>query len=199
MTVPFIGTNDLSDALDLDVVSEDLAIIAVDSACEIVRSYLDNVLNVRTAEDRLDGTGTDGLVLDDPPVREVIAVTVDDALLSEDVDYYLDDRDSGVLRRIGTVWTLGRGNVIVSYERGYDFIELVGSGDFIRMPSDIRLVALSVAKRIYNSQGTSTTGIVAETIGDYSYRIGDPGAAVAAQLLESERAVLDHYARPRLA
>jgi hypothetical protein len=189
MTVPFISSADLSDQLGQDVTSSDLAIIAIDSACEIVRSYLDQYLNlVESDEVTLDGTGTYSLLL---PQRPVVAVNSVEIADEADPEFYLDD--AGILYRTdGVVWTKGHGNVTVDYDHGYAFHESDVDGAR-RMPSDIRRVALELASRIWVSQGTQTGQVESETIGSYSYTNAPGSSGGASALLDEERITLDHY------
>ncbi len=80
---PFISLQDLEEYLKTDLTEcTALARIALDSACEIVRGYLDQDVNLGSESIRIDGNGCDALVLNDPPVRSVTSVTI----LSDDSD-----------------------------------------------------------------------------------------------------------------
>jgi len=200
--IPFIGTNDLSDLLGEDVTTSDLAVIAVDSACEAVRTFLDNPVNL--VEDEvvhLDGTGTYHLVLPRPPVREVSAVTelatalTEEAELVVDVDFVLER--GGLLRRIDQVWLRAYGNVEVTYTHGWDIEE---TPTWERVPSDIRSVALSLAQRKYQAGSSATAGLTSETLGAYSYTV-DPTAAAAAAVITltpDDMAALIAYRTPHV-
>jgi len=204
--IPFIGKNDLSDLVGVDVSASDLATIAIDAACEAVRTFLDNPVNVVEDETiRLDGSGTYRLTLPRPPVREVPIVTelatltTDETALVPDVDYVLDR--GGILRRVDCVWLRGSGNIEITYTHGWDITE---DPLWERVPSDIRSVALSLAKRKYEA-GASTIGgivvpLVSETIGNYSYRV-DPVAIATASttiLTAEEMDALRPYRGPHV-
>lgn len=197
MTSPFISLADLSDLLGSDVSTEDLAVIAIDSACESVRTYLDNPVNLVEDEIiRLDGSGTYRLVLPRPPVREVTAVTelatttTDEVILDAEVDFVLER--GGILRRIDYVWLRGSGNIEVTYSHGWDISE---APVWERVPSDIRRVALELAKRLYQAGQVAAGGITSETVGSYSYTV-DPAAGGALELTPHEMARLDPYRTP---
>lgn len=197
MTAPFISTADLGALLGQDVTASDLAIIAIDSACETIRGYLDNQINlVLGAEERLDGTGTDTLLLRQRPVRNVSTVVEDDEELAVDDDYFLGW--AGILYRVGARWSRGRGNVVVTYDHGWNIVEASGSGDFVRVPSDIRRVALSLASRMF-SGGGSSGAVVSRSIGPEAYSEKVDISAGAAALLPDERAILDRYVSPGVA
>lgn len=200
--IPFIGTNDLSDAVGSDVSTSDLAIIALDAACQVVRDEIGNDINlVEDDEITLDGNGRYRLILPEPPVREVAEVLLDDVEVDA-TDYVLEDgpRTRGMfLRRISGVWPVGMGNLAITYTHGYDIEEPPSDPPegFERVPSSVRQVALALATRIYNhyTLGGATGAVTSETIGSYSYTV-DAASAVAsasAQLLDTERGVLGRY------
>lgn len=175
--VPFIGVSDLSAFLGQDVSADALAVIAIDSACEIIRSYVEQTLNY-VANDVVfvDGSGGRGLLLPQIPVVSVGAVQVEgeDAPVDPATMYVTA---GGVLYR-AEVWPVGWGNVSVTYSHGYAVFETDVENDPtdnvplpVRMPSDIRRVALSLSQRIFVSSGSSAnTGTrTSETISTDAY------------------------------
>lgn len=141
MPDPFISRDDLTDYLGRDVTNDNGALIAVDAACEVCRTVAEQDFNRATETITLNGTGTDALLLPQQPVNAAGTVTVDGGTIT---DYTLDTR-LGILYR-GTAgawprpaWPYGRQNVTVTYDHGYDVLEV---------PRDVRLVALSVASRL---------------------------------------------------
>lgn len=139
MPTPFISRQDLSDYLGRDVTADDGALIAVDAACDTVRTLTEQSFNQATGTAVLDGTGTDALVLPERPVSGAGTVTVDGGTVT---DFAL--ADNGVLIRKADdcttlVWPAGRQNVVVTYDHGYADEEL---------PRDIRMVALTLAARL---------------------------------------------------
>lgn len=125
MTAPFISLADLSDALGEDVSTSDLAVIAIDSACQVVRDELANTVNLITEEAVMDGHGRYRLVLPQPPVREVSSVVllaygVADTTVAA-TDYVLERRM--YLRRLSDVWPIGYGNIVITYTHGWAITE----------------------------------------------------------------------------
>jgi hypothetical protein len=176
MPDPFISQQDLTDYLGRDVTSDDGAIIALDAACDMVRTFAEQQFNAATETYTGDGTGTDAFLLPRLPVTAAGTVTVDGTAVT---DYILND--NGILFR-GTagcdprpVWPSGRQNVTVTYEHGYATADL---------PRDVRVVALSIASRLL-VQGVA----VEETVGQT--RIKYAGAAT--DLTNGERAILRKY------
>ena len=207
MTAPFVGTNDLEDAIGrtLEAGTEtDLAVIALDSACEIVRGYLDNQVNLLEETIVLDGNGRARLVLPRPPVRSIVLVLEEDVPLVETDDYVLEA--AGILRRVDALWPRGYGNLEVSYEHGWDIEEPDDPEyvpeDFERVPSDLRSVALDLARRKFLGGGSSSVegAVTEESIGggDYRYRVseGALATATATTLLLEETRILDRYRAP---
>lgn len=192
MTAPFISRDDLSDYLGRDVSADDGALIAVDSACEIVRTLTEQDFNEVTETIKLDGTGTDTLLLPQSPVSTVGTVVVNAGTLESD-DYAFTEegrlfRTSGTATNSSWVrggqplayWAPGRQNVEVTYTHGY-----AGT-----VPSDVRMVALMLAYRMV-SQG----GAISEQVGVVSKRY----AAAATDLTNGEAAILRKYRRVRSA
>lgn len=157
-TTPFISRADLGDFLhragELD--DDDLALVAVDSACEELRRLTGQNFNEGETTVLLDGSNTRSLILPQAPVSEIASVKVNDELVDAG-DYVVTD--GGVLRRVkvngtalsswSTGWPWGAMNVEVAYSHGFD-----------EVPRDLRMLALTLAGRIYEQ------GIVKqETVG----------------------------------
>jgi len=146
MSSPFISSADLAAYTRDDYLDSALALIALDAACEAVRGYVDQNLEAATSTDVWqDGDGSASLLLPVFPVTSVTAVTVytdktDTApeVLVLDTDYVVDSGPGMVHRIDGGVFTRGRQNVKLTYAAGYSVV-----------PSDVRMVALQVAARIY--------------------------------------------------
>jgi hypothetical protein len=183
---PFVSVVDLSNYIGRDVTTDEGALIAVDAACNLVRTLTGQKFNnVIGDQIVLDGTGTDCLLLPEIPVTAAGTVTVGGAALVQNVDYVLADNRK-LIRTAGTsfsttiygdltVWPMGRQNVQVTYDHGY-------AGGTI--PSDVRMVALQVASRI------ALQGIVAsETIAGQSLSYTSP----ALDLTPGERLILQRH------
>jgi hypothetical protein len=180
MPDPFISAQDLTDWLGRDVTNDDGAIIALDAACDMVRTFAEREFNAASGTFTLDGTGTDALLLPQLPVTAAGTVTVDGDAVTE---YTLNG--NGILFR-GTagcdprpVWPAGRQNVEVTCDYGYASADL---------PRDVRMVALSVAARIM-VQGVA----VEETVGQVRVKY----AVAATDLTNGERAILRKYRHTR--
>lgn len=182
MPSPFISVDDLTDYLGRDVTADAGAVVAVDSACEICRTLAEQTFN-KVVGDRvtLDGTGTDALLLPELPVSTVGTVVVNGGTVA---DYRLND--NGVLfRTAGTAtswdwpvqWPAGRQNIAVTYDHGGTAV-----------PSDVRMVALTIASRLV-IQGVAQS----EVLGSQQIRYGTNSTDFTA----GERAILRKYKRAR--
>ena len=168
---PFIDINDLYAYLRLPPLgvgdTDDLATIALDSACYTIRGFLHQTINLVTNDViAIDCDGNDTIMLPEAPVVSVSDVRRLSVLGDGDADAddigpavntpidpsaYLVEYDRGMLvLRAGGIWGDDRGAVQVTYTHGWTVI-----------PTDIRIVALTVAARIYD-QGLAK----AETIGN---------------------------------
>lgn len=194
--IPFISVDDLGTYMDQDLSSSDLAVIAVNAACQSVRTYLNRPLNLITETVTVDGTGTDALLLNGPVV-DVDSISIDGTEV--DASEYVLGLSS--VYRLNSWWPPGRRNIEVVYTHGYAVDESdvgadsgdVGAPD--RMPDDIREVALELAQAVVNSGGSSASGaITSETIGEYAYTV-DAGSAQAAGggLNDNQKARLNPY------
>jgi hypothetical protein len=177
---PFITTTDMSDYLGRDVSADPGALIALDAACDTVRTFTEQEFNSATGTFTLDGTGTDCLLLPQLPVSAAGTVTVDGTVVT---DYVLNG--NGMLFR-GSVsaegaaysrstWPEGRQNVVITADYGYAAADL---------PRDVRMVALSLASRLV-VQGVA----VEESIGGVSVKYAGP----AMDLTRTEQMVLRKY------
>lgn len=196
---PFIGTVDLEAMLGINLDETDLLVaIALDSACQSVRSYMGQTVNlVIDDEVEIDGNGARTIRLRERPVRDITSVIVDDI----ELDPTTWNLKGAFLRRIGDVWPVGISNIVVTYSHGWDVETTDSSGEDLEVPADIRLVALLSARRVWTAMGTTTTsgGVStseSETIGQYSHSetISDKAVvASAAALVGAEEDVLERY------
>jgi hypothetical protein len=180
MAVPFISRADLGELLGQDLTTSDKALIAIDSACDIVRDLAEQTFNLVEDETiTLDGTGTDALLLPERPVTEIGAVVEGDETLVVGDDYVLNGQ--GVLLRKSTtttaVWAKGRQNVQVTYSHGYSTNTL---------PRSVRAVALQIAARLFQQK----PGVTSESLGQRSVRFStDSGSEVT----KNEERILAKY------
>src|ERR1700742_4045380 len=112
MPDPFISTQDLSDMLGRDVTTDNGAVMAVDAACDICRTIAEQDFNAATETVKLDGSGTDVLLLPQRPVNAAGTVLVNGGTAT---GYAVTSR--GALFRgsaspsFNGVWPLGRQNI----------------------------------------------------------------------------------------
>lgn len=152
MAVPFVSAADLEDYRKT-AVDPDLAAIALDSACQLVRDQLGQVVDAVVDETVfLDSPGTDTLLLPQLPVTAVASLKLAGVVLVAGTDY-LVDKELGVLRtkQLGYRFLPGRQIYEVKYSHGWTTV-----------PASVRIIALTVAARIYDQ------GIVRqESVGGY--------------------------------
>jgi len=191
---PFISTLDLEAIID-DTLPDPSALIvkiALDSACTAVRTYIGQDINyVANDLEVRSGSGRRKLRLRQRPVRSIASIYIDDVLV--DSDEYTVRGTPGVVTMKNTWWDPGDDNVEITYSHGWDLAE----ASDMSVPSDIRIVALSIARRIWADTGSELAGaIVSETIGDYAYELSDASvqaSATSAQLTEAEKYMLDPW------
>lgn len=185
MPNPFITTGDLVDYLGRGTATDPGMLIAVDAACDIVRTFAEQSFNAGTSTVALDGTGTDALILRERPVTAAGTVTVAGGTVTDFVlgpDGLLFRKASGTdvdyTNSVQTlVWPEGRQNIEVTYEHGYADDDL---------PRDVRMVALALASRIV------VQGVVAEEqVGEVRVKY----ATAATDLTNGEQAILRKYKR----
>lgn len=181
MSTPFISTGDLAAYVKESSLDSELAIIATDAACSSVRAFVHQNVELTTATDAwVDGTGTARVLLPHFPLTSISALSVyadrtdtSPEVLVENTDYVLN-YGSGVLDRIdGGTFDQGEQNVKATYVYGASTV-----------PADIRLVALQVAARIYE------TGIVKN---EYVGGVSATYLEGAGQLNADERRALRSY------
>lgn len=176
MPDPFITRDDLTNYLGRDVSDDPGALIALDAACDTCRTIAEQLFNADTATVKLDGTGTDAILLPQLPVSAAGTVSVNGTAVTDYVlnsDGILFRGTAGVLPR--PVWPAGRQNVAVTYDYGY------APGD---LPRDVRMVALSLASRLI-VQGVA----VEESVGQTRLKYAGP----ASDLTTSEMFILRKY------
>lgn len=169
--IPFISHEDLGAYLETTLTGGELLTkISLDGACEAVRQELHRTLNL--VEDDtivMDPTWTDALILPQRPVHEVSDVTIDgEAVETANLSWNVE---RGVLYLVGgSLWVSAKGGISLKYKHGYALDEPDVTGTIVRVPANIRLVALRLAAAVYRSRGKTTTGaITGENIGTYRY------------------------------
>ncbi len=179
MSSPFISRQDLSDYIGRDVSADDGATIAVDAACQMVRTLAEQTLYPSgTATEYVDGSGTDVLILRERPVGTISEVLVAG---TAETDYRFTaeghlTRGTGYENRdLAAAWPPGRQNVRVTYSYGYS-----------EVPEDLRFVALSLASRMV-VQG----GAINERVGEDAITY----AVASTDVTDGERAIIHKYRR----
>jgi hypothetical protein len=181
MPDPFITLQDLTDYLGRDVTADDGAVIALDAACDIVRTVTERQFNAGTTTFTLDGTGTDALLLPELPVTAAGTVLVDGTAIED--GYALNS--NGILFRGSagadprSVWPSGRQNITVTAEHGYSTVDL---------PRDVKMVALQIASRLV-VQGVA----MEESVGSVSVKY----AVASTDLTAGEKIILRKYKSTR--
>lgn len=214
--VPFISAQDLEDFTGVDYSSSPVAVIVLDSACQLIRDFLDNELNEVTETIYMNGTGKQSIVLPSPPVQEILEIfeieTDDNPQLVEDEDYLVKAK-TGIVYRINNTgigilnqdgfqglrpknmrgaWPFGLLNIMIKYKHGF---VSSGSGDFF--PSSLRIIALQIATRLLTMPKILKSPLKSESIGSYNYSIEDKTAL--AELTIYEKDALAHWASRSLA
>lgn len=187
MAHPFVSIVDLEEYLGYTV-DTDKAKIALDSACEILRTVCSQDLDF-VADDVviLDSDGSDTLLLPELPVYEVASVVGPGSItLVEGTDYVVYPED-GLIRTKSHYSTFqrSRGDYTVTYTHGYVSDSTVPGlpANVIEWPSSVRIVALQLATRIYDQ------GIVSsESVGGVSMSYAAPESIV---LTDRERSLVE--------
>ena len=195
MFPPFVSTSDLANFLNTTIEADDArAIIALDAACQTIRTYTEQTLNL-VRNDVQTWRGFQTLLLPELPVVQVNSVTLRGELVDAE-DWFLAFGGEVVIK----TWRQTRqwyDTVKVDYDHGWAIEEAdivqdeSDEGDVDRMPSDIRLVALRLAAGQYQMAGTSA-GMRSESLGAYSYTRMD-GAMGTGILSAPEKMILDRY------
>jgi hypothetical protein len=184
MPDPFITQQDLSDYIGRNVNADNGALMAIDAACDTIRDITEQDFNYGTSTITLDGTGTDVLILPQRPVANAGTVLVNGGTVT---DYIAPTADGFLYRGTAssscfpgrTHWPRGRQNVRVTYEHGYQAIDV---------PRSIRMVAISLAARLV-VQGVAQS----ETVGDVAVSYG----MAASDLTTNELRILQGYLSTR--
>jgi hypothetical protein len=171
MAPSFISTTELGSYLRRDVSAEELATIATDAACAVVRTYTRQTLTATdgdTVSYVLRGTAS-SLLLPGLPVLAIDEVRIDDEVT---LDWRVEE--NGIVSLTDLPSSSAERIVEVDYSHGYDPV-----------PDDLRLVALTVAARIYE-QGTARQ----ESTGSSSITFS---VAASTDLSSGEKAIVEKY------
>lgn len=109
---------------------------------------------------KIDGDGSDQLILPQYPVHEISAISVDGvAMESEDIAALDLDRESGCIYKSSGSWPAGRRNIVITFFAGYLEPDESESGDIAALPEDLVLAATRLTARAYErstAEGTSS-------------------------------------------
>jgi uncharacterized phiE125 gp8 family phage protein len=99
---------------------------------------------------KLNGNGTDELMLPQYPIHQVTEIIVDDVEIDIDAEVAaktLDiDQETGILYRTSG-WSAGKRNIEITFTAGYT--ESEESGDVGPIPADLELAVTRMVARIY--------------------------------------------------
>jgi hypothetical protein len=170
---PFITPTDIVNYLGRGSITDPGMLMATDAACDMCRTIADQSFNRGTTTEVLDGSGTDVLLLRERPVNSAGTVTVAGGTITD----YVSTSAGLVFRGTagGGTWPTGRQNVRVTYDHGYEVIDV---------PRDVRMVAVSIAARLV-TQGP----VKSETVGGVSVTY----SAGASDVTPSELLILNKY------
>jgi hypothetical protein len=114
----------------------------------------------RVASDvvKLNGRARERLFLPQLPVNDVVSLSLNGVTLVEDADFGVD-AELGAIDRLprGAFWTVGRRNIIVTYDHGWD-----------DPPAPIRGLCLKWAGKLWQNP----TGLTSERTASYSAAYG---------------------------
>jgi len=159
--------------LGRNIADEAAAQQALDIASDTIRTYCGHsITQILNDTAKLDGTGTNTLILPAAPVNGIDSIEVDGELVPSTA--YRWSKKGWVKRTDGHLWLDLPGSIEIIYNHG-----------FATVPKAIVGVALSLAGRIHDG----SSGIKQETIGSYSVTYGDPSPVLRA----NEQATLDAY------
>jgi len=170
----------------------------VDGVNKAAVEQLERDIESAEATEYYDGHDDKTLILQRRPVTAVAGVWVDptgyagqgtNAFASTTEwtagsDFFIrdtgeDEDNGGILEAISRIWPFGRKNIKVTYTAGYSTV-----------PEDLKLALLKTAA-IARKKIDVVGDITGETIGSYSYSIGQNAASDP--LLSDVAAVLSHY------
>lgn len=203
MTVPFISVADLGNYMAQDLSSSDLAVMSIDAACDVIRDEIDQVINL-VVDDIvvLDGRQRDMLIPGQVPIVAVTEITIDGGTpLIEGTDFRVVNERT-MIQRLSSgapdddvVWSRETA-ISITYTHGWAVTEDAvdtPSGIF-RVPSSIRMMALSLAAGGMVAGTVGVGGVKSEKIGTYSYTLADNQTGSSGMMLtESQCDTLYKY------
>ncbi|QDU53536.1 phage head-tail connector protein [Gimesia panareensis] len=203
-----LGISDTS----LDTVIE----LLIPQAEAMVKGYLQREVEQATYTEYYSGTGDQTLVLNQTPVQSVTSVHQDlngfygdgtdafpvsselvqgtDFVLRKDHATAAEISNSGILYRLGTVWTrpdrTQRGQLARAPGTGKGNIKVVYTAGWETVPADIQFATSRLITSMLESRSRAGR-IQSESIEDYSYSLS--GAEAETMLLDSVKGSLARY------
>lgn len=177
-----VDVGDYSAFQPSEVDPEDPAILlSLDAASDAVRRYCNRAFDQSEATLTLKGTGTDTLLIPNPPLTTVEVTEVwgeSETELVGDTDYIVAET-AGAIIRIGKIW-YPSALYEVAYESGYATI-----------PADVQMAVIRIASRLVASSGGSNAGEVESvTIGTFSETYS---TSASTSLTSDEMGLVDSY------
>lgn len=198
MTEPLASLEEFANYRGVNVDYTDAsAEFALETASSLVIRHTGRTFALETDELlALNGTGTNAMLLPDPPVAEVSLVEeiehdADATRTTLETTDYIVDTTTGILYRLGGWWCRGIANVGVTYTHG-----------FAEIPLDLRLAVMQIAGRLYAgaaSSGTLSSGqsVESRTLGSFSETYST-ATTTSVRLTAEEALSLDYWKLPRV-
>jgi hypothetical protein len=185
------------------------ALIALEGASGTVSAYCNrDFAYVEDDEVIVFPLGTAGLILPDPPVHEVSAITLiaHDATETDLVagDWFVDG-PSGILYRMSTTgttypwswgwhWYVPTARVQVTYTHGYVMPGEAEIDDVPDLPAELSLATISIASRNITTSAQGGQSVRSKSVGSFTVTYGDTQTTVdELGITAAERQVLERY------
>lgn len=162
----FVSLDEYVDYFGIDASALTRAIVDLDAACDTIRDYLCQQIDVVTNDViTLFGTDTRAMLLPELPVTAVTSITLDGDPVT---DWTVDDY--GVLWRTDPAYWPRGTQYTVTYSHGY-----------AEVPAILKVVAFQLAR----ASSTSTPGVKQESIAGYSVTYADAATGTDDGLLSA--------------
>lgn len=151
----------------------------INRASDFAESYTNGPIINKTVTVKLDGSGSDEIMLPYYPVQSITTATMDGVDITANVDFY---PEGSVFLKDGSAFTVGRKNVSITYVAGY-------GANTSTIPQDIRQAVLLICHYWYKRDSL-----------DYSQTYGESEVIVGQWRFPSTAVqMLDRYRRPNMA
>jgi len=161
--------------------------LLVDATNEFIKNYCHRIFEATDYDELYDGTGTNSLILNNYPIISITSIYASDEEVEErtgidEEGYYIKDAEHGVIYN-NDLWERGRGIIKVTYRGGYETI-----------PGDLIFAYYRTAEYLRHIYGR--TGIVAESLGAYSFNLAQDVGSAQGMLSIPDlmvKSILDRY------